>query len=207
MVLDLFRVWILFLNFDTEGLLKWNTVLQISRMSLIQVDLTFYMWLFFIVSQWLFQQEENTSRQTSNSKHREHVCIWEATRHSAPSCQLPQFRPGVAMLAAALLLASIRLATPSPFNCPAFEPFRCPTEQRCIAIQVSIRNVISCLSNLPSARKYHQTPHMKFFFATTNNNLSLIIIARLLETSFLLHIRYATIISTLYNSTSIYLRI
>ena len=43
------------------------------------------------------------------------------------------------MLAAALLLASIRLATPSPFNCPAFEPFRCPTEQRCIAIQVSIQ--------------------------------------------------------------------
>ena len=68
------------------------------------------------------------------------------------------------MLAAALLLASIRLATPSPFNCPAFEPFRCPTEQRCIAIQVSIRNVISHLSNLPSARKYHQTPHMKLVF-------------------------------------------
>ena len=68
------------------------------------------------------------------------------------------------MLAAALLLASIRLATPSPFNCPAFEPFRCPTEQRCIAIQVSIRNVISRLSNLPSARKYHQTPHMKLVF-------------------------------------------
>ena len=41
------------------------------------------------------------------------------------------------MVSAIIVLVTLPLlTTASPYVCPAFEPFRCPEEERCIAIQV-----------------------------------------------------------------------
>ena len=43
----------------------------------------------------------------------------------------------MAMVSGLFFLATIPLLTSaSPFTCPAFVPFRCPQEEKCIAIQV-----------------------------------------------------------------------
>ena len=43
------------------------------------------------------------------------------------------------MISGLLILVTTPLLTSAlPFTCPAFEPFRCPQEQRCIAIQVIV---------------------------------------------------------------------
>ena len=173
-------------------------MLQISRMSLIQVDLTFYMWLFFIVSQWLFQQGEDTStsRQTvvvnfaymsefekplgtllraANCHSSGLVSPCSLQRSSSPPSAWPRPAP----------------STAPPSSPSAAPPSRGASPSRSVSeMWYLVSQICRLLANITRLRIWN------LFFATTNNNLSLIIIARLLETSFLLHIRYATIIST-----------
>ena len=53
---------------------------------------------------------------------------------------------------------------PAPSTAPPSSPSAAPPSRGASPSRSVFRNVISRLSNLPSARKYHQTPHMKLVF-------------------------------------------